>query len=611
LSRVTKLLDKVLQTWKPAPFLRLSEWSDKYAYLSPESSHEPGKWRNIPYQPGIMDAFTDPTIERITLMKSARVGYTKILNNIIGYSIHYEPKSILAVQPTVEDAKGYSADEIAPMLRDTPCLEGLVSEARAKDSTNTILKKSYPGGFLSLVGANSPRGFRRISVPIVLFDEVDGYPAVAGVEGDQILFGIKRTTFFWNRKIVVGSTPTLKGLSRIETEFDLSDKRYYNVPCPLCNEMQVLEWGGADVDHGIKWPKDNIEKAYYLCKHCHGAIPESKKMWMLSNGQWIATEKTTNHAGFHIWAAYSIAPNATWPILAQEFKDVKGNEEKLKTFVNTTLGKVFEQKGSQPQWADIANRAEPYKLFELNNNIELVTAGVDTQDDRLAVCIHGWGPNEENWLIYWTEIYDGDQWLELDKLINTDIHRPDGKILRVVSVAVDTGGHRTQEVYNYCRGRGPRVIAIAGAKQRNRPIVGKPTKVDVSYHGKTIKNGVLLWHIGTDTAKKTIYSRLHNPDSIGTFHFPSGLDNEFYIQLTAEKEITRYVKGFPVLEWIKVNRRNEVLDCYVYSYAAAIRAGLYTIGISRPPQHRTVPTKKKTPFGEGSPFKNFGRKKLM
>ena len=192
------ILNKAFLAFKPPEKLSLSQWADRNAYLSLESSSDGGRWKTLPYQKGICDAMTDPDIEQVTVMKSARVGYTKILNHLIAYHIHQDPCPIMVVQPTIEDATGYSKEEIAPMLRDTPCLNGLVSEAKAKDGTNTLLSKQFPGGTLGLVGANSPRGFRRVSRRIVLFDETDGYPASAGSEGDQIKLGIKRTEYFWN-----------------------------------------------------------------------------------------------------------------------------------------------------------------------------------------------------------------------------------------------------------------------------------------------------------------------------------------------------------------------------------------------------------------------------
>jgi len=568
-----------LAFYMPPPKLSLSEWSDEYAYLSAESSHEPGKWKTIPYQVGIMDAYTDPTVERITFMKSARVGYTKILNNIIGYNMHQDPKSMLMVQPTVEDAQGYSKEELAPMLRDTPCLDGLVADVKSRDSNNTILKKCYPGGFLTLTGANSARGFRRISVPVVLFDETDGYPATAGQEGDQIKLGTMRTQYFWNRKIVLGSTPTVKGVSRIEDSFEQSDKRFYYVPCPFCGEMQILRWGGKDTDFGVKWPDGKPEDAYYLCRKCHEKIKHSKKRSMVTNGEWVATEGFKGHAGFHIWAAYSFAPNAAWGELAIEFLDSKSNAEKLKTFINTILGETFEEKGDQPEWSKLKARCEPYEPLTVPKRGLFLSAGVDVQDNRLAVKIKAWGRGEESFLIYWTEIY-GDPneqtvWNQLDTFLNRSYQHESGAALNILSCGVDTGGHRTQAVYNYCRQRSPIVFALKGANQANKPVIGKPTQQDVNYLGTKIENGVQLWPIGTDTAKKTIYSRLKMTEQgPGYCHFYIGITDEYFNQLTAEKLITRHKKGFPVQEWVKVNDRNEALDCEVYAYAAAIRAGM-------------------------------------
>ena len=231
MTNLFELEQLAFEAFRPPKKLSLSEWADEYAYLSAESSAEGGRWRTLPYQKGIMDAITDPSIEQVTVMKSARVGYSKILNHVIGYHIHQDPCPMMIVQPTIEDATGYSKEEISPMLRDTPCLQGLVSDPKSKDGENTLLQKKFPGGTLGLVGANSARGFRRVSRRIVLFDEVDGYPPSAGTEGDQIKLGIRRAEWYWNKKIVAGSTPTVEDFSRIEKLFSESDQRRYFCPC--------------------------------------------------------------------------------------------------------------------------------------------------------------------------------------------------------------------------------------------------------------------------------------------------------------------------------------------------------------------------------------------
>lgn len=244
-----ELTRQVLEMWRPPRRLSLSEWADEHAVLSAESAAEPGRWKTLPYQKGILDAFSDPTVEIVVCMKSARIGWTKILNHTIGYHIHQDPCPIMVVQPAVEDAEGYSKDEVAPMLRDTPVLRGLVSDAKQKDGANTILLKQYRGGTLQMVGANSGRGFRRTSRRVVLFDEASAYRPIS--EGDQIKLGMQRSAYYWNRKIGIGSTPILKGFDKTEAWFLRSDQRKYFVPCPECGHHQVLRWAQ------MKWEKDS------------------------------------------------------------------------------------------------------------------------------------------------------------------------------------------------------------------------------------------------------------------------------------------------------------------------------------------------------------------
>lgn len=571
--------NNAVTAWRPPPKLTLSEWADTYAYLSPESSAEAGKWRSLPYQVGIMDAFSDATVERITLIKSARVGYTKIINHAIGYHVHQDPCPILVVQPTIEDAEGYSKDEVSPMLRDTPCLAGLVADARTRDSNNTILKKSYPGGNLIMVGANSPRGFRRISARIVLFDEVDAYPPSAGAEGDQIMLGIRRTEYYWNRKIVLGSTPTVSGLSRIEDSFNQSDQRRYFVPCPYCGYMQFFKW------QGLTWPKGKPEQAAYECESCEKLIPHSQKRWMVERGEWRATRPFSGHAGFHIWAAYSYSPNATWAKLAGERESIGKNREKLKTFINTVLGECWEDRGSQPAWEGLHARCEPYRFMKIPAPAYLLTAGIDVQHNRLACVVRAWGKGEESWLIYWGELFGNPAepavWRQLDGLLQRSYPHASGAQLRIVAAAIDSGGHSTQPVYNYCRTRAPVAFPIKGQSQAGKPIIGRPTPQDVAYGGSKIKGGIQLWPVGSDTAKSTIYSRLQQAEGQGVYHWPIGLDAEYFQQLTAEKQITKYHKGYPKTEWVKTGPRNEALDCEVYAYAAAIRAGLQRLNFDQ------------------------------
>jgi phage terminase large subunit GpA-like protein len=394
------------QNLTPPPKLTLSEWAERYAVLSRETSAQTGRFRAFGYQRGMLDAVTDPSVEKISVMKSARVGYTKLMDHAVGFFIHQDPSPVLVVQPRVEDAESYSKTEIAPMLRDTPVLAAIAGDQKAKNSDQTILAKTFRNGSsLTLVGANSPAGFRRITSRVVMFDEVDAYPVDgAGNEGDQIALGTKRSETFWNRKIVLGSTPTVKGYSRIEKSFGESDQRYFFVACPHCGERQVLEWGGPDTPHGMKWDKDEHgngipESVYYVCRHNGCIIHEADKADMVTNGEWRATKPFKGHAGFHIWAGYSLFPNACWSNLVAEWLRVKDDPLARQTFINLVLGEPYEDRGDRAlSERRLAARTEVWDA-EVPDGVGLITVGGDVQDDRVELETIGWGHNEESWSI--------------------------------------------------------------------------------------------------------------------------------------------------------------------------------------------------------------------
>lgn len=576
--------------WRPPRRLKLSEWADEHFYLSAESAAEPGRWKCIPYQVGIMDAITDPRVEQVSLRKSARIGYTKILDATVGYYMHQDPCPIMVVQPTVEDAQGYSKEELAPMLRDCPALAGLVAEPRSKDSDNTILHKSYPGGSLSVVGANSGRGFRRVSRKVVIFDEVDGYPPSAGTEGDQIKLGIRRTEYYWDRKIIAGSTPLVAGASRIDELFEAGDQRHYHVPCPQCGHMDVLTFREKDDrGHFMKWPEDKPEEAFFVCRKNGCIIEHKSKRDMVAAGEWRADAPFRGHASFHIWAAYSFSPNATWGQLAAEFVDAnKGGVEKLKTFVNTVLGETWHEKGEAPDWQRLYDRREQYQRATVPAPVLFLTAGVDVQRDRLVWEVVGWGEDRQSWSID-AGVFAGDTagpapWAELDKLLGQTWLLPNGQAVSIHKLAVDAGD-QTQVVYNWAR-RHPmnRVIACKGVHTA-KTLIGSPSPVDVTVRGKKMARGYKVWPVGVGIAKSELYGWLRlerpttesgDPHPPGYCHLPE-YGEEYFKQLTAE-HLVRVVNQrtrFVTLEWqVLPGRENHWLDCRVYARAAAALAGL-------------------------------------
>jgi phage terminase large subunit GpA-like protein len=571
---------------RPPRELSLSQWADEFFYLSVESSADPGRWKTIPYQRGIMDAITDPTVVQVTVKKSARIGYTKIINAAIGYFMHQDPCPIMVVQPRIEDGKGYSKEEIAPMLRDVPVLAALVKETAPNASESTILHKTFPGGVLAIVGANSATGFRRVSRRVVIFDEVDGYPPSAGDEGDQIKLGIRRTEHYVNRKIIAGSTPLVAGVSRIDELFDAGDRRHYHVPCPQCGHMDILTFSEeSERGHFMRWPKDQPSAAYFVCR-ANGCVIENKdKHGMISRGEWRADAPFSGHASFHIWAAYSLSPNATWGDLATEFLASKrGGPEKLKTFVNTVLGETWHDRGEAPDWERIYQRREKYTIGSVPEGVIFLTAGVDVQKDRFVYEVVGWAANKESWSVD-SGVLSGDSaneraWGAVDELLGRTYESASGVRFSVAMLGVDSG-YNTQQVYNWAR-RYPmsRVIAVKGTAEA-RTLVGIPSPVDVLMNGRRHQRGYRVWPIGVSIAKAELYGWLRlvavegEARPGGFCHFPE-YSEEFFRQLTAEHLVTtRKRNGFRSTEWqILPGRENHQLDARIYARAAASVKGI-------------------------------------
>jgi len=547
------------QTWTPPKNLKISDWADHYRKLSPESSAEAGQWRTdrAEYQREIMDAFNEPDIQRIIFMKSAQVGATEILLNVIGYYIDQDPAPMLIMQPTLAMAQAFSKDRLATMIRDSDKIKDCVKDARSRDSGNTVLSKKFAGGNLNIVGSNSAAGLASRPIRIVLADETDRYESSAGAEGDPISLATKRTTTFWNKKIYMCSTPTIKGLSRIETAFEESDKRYYNVPCPECNTKQILKW------KNVIWDEDKPETAAYACQECGSVIDESKKQWMLKHGEWIATAPKSDTAGFHISELYSVW--STWADMAKNFLEAKKQPEMLKTWINTALGESWEEQGDTVEYETLLERRLNYDHSAIPEEVLVIVAGCDTQKDRIEVTLTGFGRNYEAWvidhLIFWGDPNANNVWQDLDAFLKKRFKTESERIIPISCTCIDSGGLSTNQVYQFTKPRqARRIFAVKGLSVAGKPIANKPTFVG--------KNKAVLYGIGTDSAKEAIFARLTTDVDKTTLHFPSDVDEEYFKQLTAEKRVAKFVRGRKSLVWKQIRSRNETLDCLVYCFAA-------------------------------------------
>jgi phage terminase large subunit GpA-like protein len=491
---------------------------------------------------------------------------TEIINNIVGYFIDQDPSPMMVLQPTVEMAKTWSHDRLAPMVRDTPALKSLISDNKSRASSNTLFHKSFPGGHITMTGANSPAGLASRPIRVVCCDEVSRYPQSAGAEGDPVNLIRKRTTTFHNRKIVLTSTPTLKGACRIEQEFNISDRRHFHVPCPHCEHEQRLKWSN------VQWPEGKPEEAVMACTECGGVIENRHKPKMIKHGRWIAELPGGKIAGFHLNELYS--PWRTFAQVAEDFCEAKKNPETLKTWVNTSLGETWEESGDAINTHLLSERQENYGIDAIPADVILLTLGADIQKDRIEYSIVGWGLYQECWIldhvVLWGDPTQQKVWRELDEALTKTY---DG--YRIAGAAIDSG-YLTEYVYQFTKPRSSRrVFAIKGVAGMGKTLTTKAKPV-----GRT---RTPMYTVGVDTAKRTIYARLKLTSGEGYIHFGVGLDDEYFLQLTAEKMVTKYRRGFPVMEFVKMRERNEALDTLAYAYAALdnLNANLVSLGNKR------------------------------
>jgi phage terminase large subunit GpA-like protein len=536
-----------------------------------------------------MDAVSDPRVERVVIMASARVGKTEVINNLVGYHVGQDPAPILVVYPTEAAAEEWSRDKLAPMLRDSPTLRTKIAPARSRDSQNTTLHKVFTGGRLYVVGANAPTGLAAKNIRILCCDEVDRYGANAGGDGDPVAQGVKRTQNFWNRKIILASSPKLKGKSRIEAEYLASDQRRYYVPCPHCDHQQVLRW------ENVKWPEhgtreERADAAAYHCGECGAAWTDAERWEAVAfaaarGGGWRAENPGSRVAGFHLSVLYS-----PWRSITETVNEWLGCEkpEEYQVFVNTSLGETWQERGDAPDHDRLLERREDFPMGVVPPGALCLTAGVDVQEDRLECDVWGWGEGLTSWLVDHVAIPGSPRewatWEALAAVLARDWPCDGGGTMRIGKACVDTGGRDTAAVYGHLRAlHDPRVAPVKGVAgfDRTQPVQG-PTKVDALVNGRKLRRGLQLYTVAVATWKADLYRRLwlKRGDAeapAGWVHIPRAVDAEWVKQLVSEQLTTvKDKRGFARQEWSKLRDRNEALDCAVYA-----RAALWLLGADR------------------------------
>jgi phage terminase large subunit GpA-like protein len=528
-----RLFDRLVSLFRKPPKITLSDWSDRYRRLSRESSAEHGRWMTdaAPYEREIMNAISDPFTPSVAVMKASQLGITdSAILNPIGYHVSEDPCPMLVVQPTVELAEAFSTDRLAPMFRDSPRLHGLLAEPRSRDAHNTLRRKSFVGGFIALAGANSPATLSGRPVRIVLFDDIDRYPLSAGKEGDPIGLGVARTSAFWNRKIVLVSSPSIKGVSRIEKAFEDSTQEYWYLPCPSCDVMQILDWDRLDFD-----------SVTHRCAACDRAFP--KYAWLSGQGEWRAHRPIDERGnrvlkrGFHLNGL--INPWLEWEILIDEFVAAsraakEGDVELLKVFLNTRLGRLWDDRGEKIEEDLYETRREVYQEdVQIPDGVLVLTAGVDVGERQLNYEIVGWGKGKESWGIEYGRIEgdprEQDVWDALDEAVYRRVFSfNDGKKIRVRRMCVDCN-YASDYVYAYTKPRQPRCISVRGEGGIGKPYIKSFTMSKL--------NRATIVTLGVDAGKEELVHRLKvNVEGPGYCHFPKlendeparGYDEEYF-----------------------------------------------------------------------------------
>lgn len=572
LNAETLINDAISRASAPRKPLSVSEWADAERVLSRKGSAEPGPWRtsrNPPLKQPMDCLSARSPVREIVMRFPIQIGKTEVAINALGYVMDHNPGPVMVCLPGETSRDKWIVQKLTPMLDETPAAKRALSSVASRDSANTRHFKDFAGGQLYLEHAGSPARLKSNSVRFMLVDELDEFAGnlTSGDDPVDLLDG--RTSAFpaTSKKLYI-STPGIQGLSRIDALFDDSDQRRYYVPCPDCGHEQPLEWTGLHYNN-------DASQCWYVCRECGVVIDEHHKTDMIERGRWVAENPGAKRRGYTLNALYyPIGLGPRWLELVEKWRNAQNDPARLKTFINDRLAESWEDPAmTAVKHNVIQDRAEPYALRTAPAGVLVVTAGVDTQDNRLAVHITGWGRGMSCWTLDYIELMgdpaDNDVWVALTDLLNRPIEHEYGSVLRPAAVAIDAGGHRTEDVKNFVRSRRVRrPMAIFGAKPNNAPILSRGKMVDVNFRGKLDKRGVKIHHVGTVAAKHWLYGRLSTdadkPREQRLVHLSEDLPPEYFGGLVSETynpSKNRFEK--------RRGPRNEPLDTWVYSYAAA------------------------------------------
>ncbi|MGN6520500.1 MAG: phage terminase large subunit family protein [Dokdonella sp.] len=571
---------------RPRDPITVSDWAERERVLTTKGSSKPGRWRN-PNNPLLrepMDCMSKSSdVREVTLILPIQYGKTEFELNVLGYTMDIDPGPTMVVLPDDIAMNAWIDQKLASLIEGTPAVQRSLTSSNSRNAANQKAFKDFAGGQLFVDHAKTATRLTLKSIRVMLVDELDKFASALGGGEDPVeLIKGRNTAFpFTYKRCWIGTTG-IKGVSRLDGLYDESDQRRYPVPCPHCGHEQPLVWSG------LHW-NDDASKCWYVCRECACAIDEHEKTAVIARGRWVPEKPGRPTRGYRANCLYyQIGQGPRWLELVHMYRAAVRDPAKLQVFVQERLAESWEDPAMRKVKHELlADRAEPYRLRTAPYGVLAVTAGVDTQNNRLAVHIVGWGRGLQSWTLDYVEL-PGDPaeaavWVSLVDLLNRGIEHEGGTNLRVEAVCIDAGGHRTEAVKNFVRtrpgGSHPlrRAIAIFGAVPNNAPVLSKGKLQDVNWHGQLDKRGVTIYHVGTVAVKHLLYSRIgadaepkkvdgrEVPKEIADrfVHLSADLPPEFFAGMVSETYNplkNRFEKRTGV--------RNEPLDTWVYAYAA-------------------------------------------
>lgn len=633
-SKHDRLLRSVRKGWTPPPRISVPDWADEFRKLATEAGSTSGDWdtSTVEIARGPMLAATESGVHIITVMCCTQLMKTALLENLFGYFAHLDPCPMLLLQPKEDAAEQFSKERITPLIRVTPALRQLVGGNKQKNSKETLLYKSFTGGFLALAGAGSPDNLARRPIRVLLADEVDKYPITR--EGDPITLAEERTaTFGLNWLSVRACSPTVEDESRIAASYEESDQRRASMACPHCGHRQFpdffkhVHWPSEGDKHQTKLAMIHCEscgsgwsegdrlralrtiqwhqtKAFECCGQRHVPLNHYEQAWHVDDQtavgvvwRWSESERhavhraicpdcgalgvENIHAGFQASKLFSPWQKDKPSDIAAKYLKAKGDPDKELAWWNTQMGLPHRPNyGKRLPVDELLSRREVFDA-EVPDGVAVLTAGIDTQADRLEIEVVGWGMDEESWSVAF-DVIEGDletaePWLRLDAYLKQIWRRADGRGFTIMAACHDSGGNHTQKVYEFAKERlGRRIWAIKGESAtggKRSPIW--PNKRLTSKNRSQFRPVI----IGVNSAKDSIRARLHlDKPGPGYMHFSTDRDMGYFSQLTAERLIMKEAAGQRYSVWdLPHGKANEALDCRVYAYAAL--AGLFHMGL--------------------------------